>query len=186
MTRCITIFTMILICGSCLAKEPADTLDGPPFVSCHGWGIADGKTGELLFGDHADEPMKAASTAKIMCAYVVLELAKSDPEVMNEVVTFSKFAADTKGSTSTIREGEKLPVAELFYGLLLPSGNDAGNALAEHFNDRFKPLAPGDVDHDLQLPKTARSNFVAEMNRTAKRLGLKSATYRIPYGDGGG
>jgi D-alanyl-D-alanine carboxypeptidase (penicillin-binding protein 5/6) len=24
------------------------------------------------------------------------------------------------------------------------------------------------------------------MNRTAKRLGLKTATYRIPYGDGGG
>ena len=30
---------------------------------------------------------------------------------------------------------------ELFYGLLLPSGNDAAVALAEHFGGRMKPAA---------------------------------------------
>jgi D-alanyl-D-alanine carboxypeptidase (penicillin-binding protein 5/6) len=37
------------------------------------------------------------------------------------------------GTSANLREGDQLTVAELFYGLLLPSGNDAAYALAEYF-----------------------------------------------------
>src|SRR5699024_4380439 len=67
---------------------------------------------------------------------------------------------------------EKLPVKELLYGLLLPSGNDAAVALAEHFGPRLGKDAEGDG-----LPR-----FVAEMNRRAKELGLKEMAYKDPNG----
>jgi D-alanyl-D-alanine carboxypeptidase (penicillin-binding protein 5/6) len=173
----------ISINAPAFAKEPPDTLTGPPFVSARAWAVVDGKTGELLWGHDADKPAKAASTTKMMCAWTVLQLAKKDPKVLDETVTFSKLADDTGGSTSGIREGERISVRECLYGLLLPSGNDAGNALAEHFNDR---LPPPEVDEGEEKPAaTTRSNFIAEMNRHAKALGMTNTTYRIPYGDGG-
>ncbi|HYE20824.1 MAG TPA: serine hydrolase [Tepidisphaeraceae bacterium] len=169
-----------------LAKEPADLLDGPPVVSAKAWAIVDGKTGELLFGKDEDVPAKAASTAKMMNAWVVLRLAEQDPRVMDEVVTVSKVAGTTTGSTAGLKEGERVSVRECLYGLLLPSGNDAGNALAEHFNDRFRPLVAGELKIKLELPKSPRSNFIAEMNREAQRLGMTKTAYRSAFGDGAG
>lgn len=169
------------------ALDPPDVLDGPPFVSCHTWAIADGRTGELLWGQEADTPRKSASTTKMMCAYVVLELARIKPEVMDEIVTFSELADSTSGSTADVRAGESLPVHECLYGLLLPSGNDAGNALAEHFNDRFNPPQyPADT-RNPSTPEThpTRANFIAEMNRTAEKLGMANTFYRSSFGDGG-
>lgn len=176
-------------------KQPADAADGPPFVTCKGWAVGDGRTGELLWGGSAEVPLKAASTTKIMCAYVVLRLAAADPTVLDETVTYSKLADETGGSTSDVRAGERLAVRECLYGLLLPSGNDAGVALAEHFNARLAPpdpkaTAPGTPAATAPAatapaPNT-RTNFVAEMNRAAARLGLADTVYRIPFGDGGG
>src|SRR5688572_2469986 len=120
-------------------RLPADPLDGPPVVTARSWAVADGKTGELLWGHEAATPRKAASTAKMMCAYVVLRLADTDPKVLDETVTFTERADKTAGSTADIRVGESLPVRECLYGLLLPSGDDAGVALAEHFGSRPKP-----------------------------------------------
>jgi D-alanyl-D-alanine carboxypeptidase (penicillin-binding protein 5/6) len=158
----------------------------PPAVTARAWAVADGKTGRLLWGFNADEPRKAASTTKMMCAFVILELAQREPAVLDEVVTFSELADATSGSTSGIKAGESLPVRECLYGLLLPSGNDAGNALAEHFNARFAP--PDEAMLAAGLARTnlaTRVNFIAEMNRTARRLGLTRTIYRLPYGDGG-
>jgi D-alanyl-D-alanine carboxypeptidase (penicillin-binding protein 5/6) len=171
------------------AQEPAppDPLDGPPFVSCHTWAIADGQTGEILHGVEIDTPRKSASTTKMMCAFVVLELAAQHPEVLEEVVTFSTLADETAGSTADIHAGESLPVRECLYGLLLPSGNDAGNALAQHFNDRFEPPAYGPEAVNPVTVETHpdRAGFIAQMNRTAGRLGMQRTFYRSSFGDGG-
>ena len=161
-------------------KEPADRLDGPPIVTCKGWAIGDGKSGQLLWGCNASTPMKTASTTKIMCALVVLQLASADPRVLDETLTFSKLADSTRGSTADVRAGERLTVDACLYGLLLPSGNDMGVALAEHFNRRLAPPDQGNREAVLH----SRSNFIAEMNRAAKRLGLRETIYRSPFGDG--
>jgi D-alanyl-D-alanine carboxypeptidase (penicillin-binding protein 5/6) len=100
-----------------------------------------------------------------MTAWVVLRLASNDPTVLDEVVTFSERADKTTGSSAKLTAGEKLPVRELLYGLLLPSGNDASVALAEHFGPR--------LGHDEDPVKS----FVGEMNRQAKQLKLAETTY---------
>src|SRR5690606_1292888 len=53
------------------AENPA----APPAVTARSWAIADADSGKLLWSHLPDEPRKAASTTKMMAAYVVLELA---------------------------------------------------------------------------------------------------------------
>ena len=72
-----------------------------------------------------------------MTAYLVALLAEKDPKVLDEVITFSERADKTSGSTSDVKAGEEVPVGELMYGLMLPSGNDASVAFAEHFGERL-------------------------------------------------
>lgn len=157
-------------------KQPADAIDGPPFVSARAWAIAEGGTGRLLQGSEAERPLPIASTTKMMTALVVLREAAKDPEALDETVTFSENADRTPGSTSGVRAGESLPVRELLYGLLLPSGNDAAVALAEHFGGRL-PALDDDPDAKGPLPR-----FVAEMNRLAGILELKEAHFANPHG----
>ena len=92
------------------AGSLAEDLNAPPPVTAQAWAIADGRTGELLWGLNADEPRKAASTTKMMCAFVILELAAQQPAVLDEVVTFSQLADDTVGSTADINAGEQVSV----------------------------------------------------------------------------
>lgn len=153
---------------------PADKLDGPPFVSAKAWAIADGKTGKFLSGAHEAELRPMASTTKVMTAWVVLQLAQDDPKVLEETVVFSERAAKTTGSSARLRAGERLPVRELLYGLLLPSGNDAATALAEHFGPRLRPNDQANGDR--------AGPFIAEMNRRAKALNLAETTYLDPHG----
>src|SRR4029078_11163633 len=102
---------------------------------------------------------------------VILNLAEEQPKVLEEVVTFSERASRTAGSSCKMRAGEKLPVRELLYGLLVPSGNDAAIALAEHFGSRFDPPLRRNGEAD------PIARFVAEMNRAATRLKLEESRY---------
>jgi serine-type D-Ala-D-Ala carboxypeptidase (penicillin-binding protein 5/6) len=159
-----------------LPKQPADPLDGPPFITSRVWAIADGRTGSVLWGHREADAVEMASTTKIMTALVVVRLMAKDPAVRDERVTFSKRADRTVGSSSEVREGEYLPVHELLYGMLLPSGNDAAVAFAEHFGGRLKP--PSDTpDQADPLPR-----FIAEMNRVAEELGLHETHFANPNG----
>jgi D-alanyl-D-alanine carboxypeptidase (penicillin-binding protein 5/6) len=152
-------------------KRPPDSLDGPPFVTARSWVVADGKTGEPLWGAAEAEPREPASTTKVLTALVVFRIARENPQALDEMVAFSQRADRTGGSTTGLHAGERIPVRELLYGLLLPSGNDAGVALAEHFGGRLAPPAETPDETD-PYPR-----FVAEMNRVAAALGLKETRF---------
>ena len=161
-----------------LDRAPADPLEGPPFVTCRAWAVVDGKTGEVVGQHDAGKRLDFASTTKIMTAVVVLQLAEADPGVLDQEVVFSERADRTGGSSSKVQAGERLSVRELLYGLLLPSGNDASVALAEHFGQSFRP-AQGDSPERAADPLW---RFVAEMNRTASRLGMSETHYENTHG----
>jgi serine-type D-Ala-D-Ala carboxypeptidase (penicillin-binding protein 5/6) len=170
-----------------LETRPADPLAGPPFVTATAWAVADAKTGEILWSDRADRRLDMASTTKIMTALVVLTLAESDSTLLDDDVVFSRRADETPGSTSGLRAGERVPVRELLYGLLLPSGNDASMALAEHFGLRCAPpetieAGGGNGNSSAVADADPLDRFVAEMNRTAARLGLQDTRYANPHG----
>ncbi len=88
--------------------------------------ILDAKSGAVLFEKNRNIRLPMASTTKVMTALVVIE--NSNPD---DIITVSKKSASTEGSSIYLKEGEKISVIDLLYGMLLESGNDAANALAE-------------------------------------------------------
>jgi D-alanyl-D-alanine carboxypeptidase (penicillin-binding protein 5/6) len=157
---------------------------GPPYLSAKAWLLVDGESGAVLRAEGKDEPMKGASTTKMMTLSVVLDLVDADEGVLDEVLTASAFAAGTKGSRAGLKEGDRVRIGDALYGLMLPSGNDMANALAEHFSER---LAAPDGKSPEVLGRevyATRANFIAEMNRRAKRLGMENTVYTSALGDG--
>lgn len=143
-------------------------------IAAKAWAIVDGKTGKPLWGFHETEARPIASTTKIMTAWIILQRADKNPKWLDEEIRFSERAAATRGSSCRLKVGERLPIRELLYGLLLPSGNDAAVALAEHFGPRLQEGEPAKED--------AVKLFVAEMNRQAKSLKLAETKYLDPNG----
>lgn len=161
--------------------EPRDSLDGPPFVTASAWAVGDAETGAVLWGDRSDRQMEMASTTKIMTALVALQLARQHKGLLDETITFSKTADAIEGSSAGLRAGERITLRNLLYGLMLPSGNDAAQAIAESLGNRFAPAGSTGKN------KTSRragpvAHFVAQMNHTAETLGLKQTRFRNPHG----
>ena len=115
-------------------------------------------SGKILYGKEENEKRKMASTTKIMTAIVVLENTNLD-----DIVTISSKAAGTGGSRLGLHKDDKISVADLLYGLMLCSGNDAAVALAEHIS--------GSIE-----------NFAILMNQKACEIGLNSSHFVTPHG----
>lgn len=158
-----------------LPREPNDALVGLPFLTCKAWVITDASTGEVLWGENYNKAIDVASTTKIMTAYLVLKYADTDPQVLQEVITFSQRADATPGSTAGVRVDEKISVGELLYGLMLPSGNDASVAFAEFFGGRLSGKEDCSADESYDL-------FIGLMNAMAKQLGMNDSHYVNPHG----
>jgi D-alanyl-D-alanine carboxypeptidase (penicillin-binding protein 5/6) len=152
----------------------ADALEGRPFVSCKSWMIAEANSGRTIDSFESDKPLEIASTTKMMSALLVARWAVDHPESLDERLEFSTRADETPGSSTTVRKGESLTVLEALYGLMLPSGNDAATALAEHFGKRLAPAEKKDQD-PLQ-------SFIDAMNQEASRLEMKQTQFRNPHG----
>jgi D-alanyl-D-alanine carboxypeptidase (penicillin-binding protein 5/6) len=168
---------------SCAAFSPAqppksalEKLDGQPAVSARSWAILDGKTGKLLWGQDADKPLDPASTTKMMTALVIADVLATEAKALDETLTFSPRADATVGSSADLKAGEKIRVGDLLYGLLLPSGNDAATALAEHFGARTKSGKEAPKEQDPFV------SFVVEMNRKAIAMKLDRTKFANPHG----
>ena len=98
-----------------LEKKPSDDPFGPPQVTCTAWTIVDRGSSQSIASNKSEASMHIASTTKIMTAYLVLKRAVEQPQELDEILTFSKRADDTIGSTAGVRAGESLTVGELMY-----------------------------------------------------------------------
>jgi serine-type D-Ala-D-Ala carboxypeptidase (penicillin-binding protein 5/6) len=144
-----------------LGPESVDALvrsRSVPTVTAASALMIDLESGKTLFEKASTEARPPASTAKLMTALVVL-----DQVPLDEAVLVTAHAAGTGGSTMNLAAGEQLSVEELLYGLLIPSGNDAAVALAEH--------VAGSED-----------DFVAMMNARAQSMGLTSTRFVNVHG----
>lgn len=159
-------------------RAAADDLDGLPFVTCKAWAIADADTGEVLWDSKGCESLDIASTTKMMTAFLVIRYASEHPEVLDEIVRFSRRADETIGSTADIHAGEQIKVRDLLYGLLLPSGNDASVAFAEHFGARLAPKS----DEPAATRASPYDQFIAAMNAAATELGMTASRFENPNG----
>jgi len=93
----------------------------------------------FIYAKNPDKKILPASTTKIMTCILALEHC----EDLEQLVTVPDSATRLK-STHTLmglKKGEVLPMRELLYGLMLPSGNDAAIAIACHISGSVEAFA---------------------------------------------
>ena len=90
---------------------------------------------------------------------------------MDEKITVSNAAATVGNSTAGLLEGDELTAEQALRGLMIPSGNDAAIALAEHVGKKIDPKT-----------KDAVATFVKAMNERAKKLGCTGTVFENPHG----
>jgi len=152
-----------------------------PVVSASAWTIYDANTGDRLWEKNGDDQKEMASLTKIMTCYLsYLLLQKYDEDPHTLVFTVNKVCAIINGTHAGLREGDQVSVNDLCYGLMLPSGNDAALTLAYGFGNiivrkKKKKVVEG-------APVSPVKEFVKEMNKLAKKFGLKNTYYANPHG----
>ncbi len=182
-TRHLFVFLLLGITPYLQANPQAETelsLIDPPMVTARSWAIGDASTGEVLWEHAANERREIASITKVMTAIVALE-AESDS--LAQIVTISAAADQTGGTTAGLEKFTRLTVNELLYGMLLPSGNDAAVALAEHFGRR---MPQGELPAGFPKPgqQDSEHRFLAKMNIRARELGLTDTQFVDVHGMG--
>jgi len=143
---------LLAVLASLLLAVPAGAVEG------RSWAVIDARTGDVLTSHAGNEKLPIASTTKLMTAYVAMKELPLD-----EIVRAEPYPAELGESLMGLREGERVSVRDLLYGLILLSGNDAAHTLAV--------AAAG-----------SEERFVAQMNRYAAALGLSHTHYANPIG----
>jgi len=128
-----------------------------PEVSARASLIYDLTTNRVMFAKNAKEKLPMASITKIMTAIIALENKKKDDKYF---VTHKDLVGE---NSMGLTAGEVLSLRELLYGLMLRSGNDAAETLANNF--------PG-----------GRTKFIETMNNKVKALGLSDTNFTNPTG----
>lgn len=120
--------------------------------------VMDCVSGRLLLDKKSGEKSLIASTTKIMTALLICERCN----VLDQMV-IPKQAVGIEGSSMYLKEGERLTLQELLYGLMLSSGNDAAVALALYCS--------GSIEEFANL-----------MNDKARSLGMTGSHFENPNG----
>ncbi|MEG0371557.1 MAG: D-alanyl-D-alanine carboxypeptidase family protein, partial [Clostridium sp.] len=139
-----------------IAKETKIT---PPKINSHAGVVIDQYSGRVLYGKNNTKILPMASTTKIITAIVAIENAS-----LTDQVTISRKAATVNGSTVGLKEGEKISLEELIYGLMMKSGNDAAIAISEH-------VGRGNIE-----------SFITLMNQKVIEIGLFDTHFITPHG----
>ncbi len=116
-------------------------------------------TGQVLWQRNPFKRTRIASLTKMMTSLLTVESAPPSAHVL-----VTRQAVNSAGSkVGVLPLGKHVRVESMLYGLLLPSGNDAAMALAQH------------------VAGTA-GRFVKDMNAKAAALGMGCTRYASPSG----
>lgn len=149
----ILIFIALMNCIPVFAWTPDEGLKSSSVI------LMDTMRGQILYEQNSDSLYSPSIMCKLMTALVTIEKTNLDT-----MVTISKNAVKSSGSTLNLVVGNQYSVSDLLYGVMLSQGNDAATALAEYVGD-------GDVYKFVQL-----------MNEKAKELDLDETYFVNPTG----
>ena len=130
----------------------------PPRIRAKAWVVVDLDSGRLLGKHHARAHLPQASTLKLLTAVTAMRTVPKD--VRHRV---TRFEAGQICSCAGLRRGARYGRTTMMAGMLLPSGNDAAEALAG-------------------AHPRGRHAFYRAMNRNAERLGATDTVARNASG----
>ena len=145
-----------LVAASAMAAPQFDTPAPVAFME-------DLSSGAVLFARDADRRMPPASMAKMMTVYVAFDMLKKgelklDQQFTVRPETWRRWHGPQAGSTMFLSANENVSVANLLYGIVTLSGNDACVVLAEGISG-------------------SEQAFTERMNRAAKEIGLTNSHF---------
>ena len=158
MRRALAAAVVLLALALPVQAASADAQPAEPQIEAASWYLV-GDEGSVLARSDAGRERAIASITKLMTALVALERAE-----LTEVVRVPPRVASAGESSASLRAGEELSVADLVRAMLIPSGNDAADALALH-------IGGGSADR-----------FVDLMNAKAVELGLSDTNFENSHG----
>lgn len=127
-------------------------------TNAHSAILIDTDSHRVLYAKDTHYVQSVASISKIMTAVVAIENAN-----LQKTVTVGDEILKAYGSGIYVKQGEKIKLEDLVYGLMLRSGNDAALVIAK--------AVAGDTE-----------KFVDLMNKKAKELGMNDTTFNNPSG----
>ncbi|USG63569.1 D-alanyl-D-alanine carboxypeptidase [Brevibacillus ruminantium] len=152
----LVVFLFFLLMAPIAGK--VDAAPSVPGISAEAAALIDVASGRILYSKNGTKKMRIASLTKTMTAIVAIENGR-----MDDIVSVPKEAVGVEGSSIYLKNGEKLTLEELLYGLMLRSGNDAAVTVANHVGGSV----PG---------------FVYLMNEKAAMLGMSQTNFTNPHG----
>ena len=150
----VSLFLAVFLTASSITCHAA-----APNTSAASFVLMEAESGRVIASGNELQERSIASTTKIMTCLVALEHS-----TLEEQVTVAR-AHLREGSSMYLAEGETLTMEELLYGLMLPSGNDAAECIADYCGG-----------------KGGSRQFVAWMNEKAKALGMEHTSFANPSG----
>ena len=120
-------------------------------------------SGIVVYAKNAENTVYPASLTKIMTCMVAIQYAEKD---LDKMVTVSETALEgiaEAGGEVRLQAGERLPLRDLLYFLMVSSTNEAGNVIGEY--------VAGDIP-----------SFVSLMNKTAQALGCTGTHFANTHG----
>lgn len=154
----IIVIIFLLISSSAAEAQNARRGGSEPYVTADAAILIDAQTGQVLYEKNAHQRRDPASTTKIMTALLAFEYGR-----LNDEVVISRRAALTPGSSMHLRTGERYRLGDLLTGLMMASGNDAAEAIAEHIAG-------------------SGGDFAILMTARAREMGLRETRFRNPHG----
>ena len=156
MKKILLLFFSLLLMNTCFAATP--NFD----VYCNSAILIDARTGNVLYEKNSNQKAYPASTTKILTAYIALtQIGDTNTEIIPSRNAI--MSVPVGSSLAYFSENEKLTLEQVLFGLLLPSGNDAANIIAETVSG-------------------SSSNFAELMNVTAEKLGATNSHFVNPSG----
>lgn len=126
----------------------------------------------VLYAQNEDEQREPASTTKLATALLLVRHVDD----LSQTVTIEPRDINGEGeSTMALQPGDIVTYQDLLYGLLLPSGNDAANAVARSVGGILLQ-AEGEAGSDPV------QRFVDEMNALAAELRMEQTRFLNPTG----
>ena len=128
--------------------------------------LVDDDTGEVLYDQDSHAKVYPASITKVMTSLLMLESIAKGEHKLDETITVGDqvdYGIGEGGSTAGIKAGEQLTIHDLLAAALIPSANEACNAMAQ--------IIAGDVP-----------SFVDLMDQRAKELGMEDTHFANPHG----
>jgi D-alanyl-D-alanine carboxypeptidase len=122
--------------------------------------VMDGASGEILYELNAHTRVPPASTTKIMTSLVAIENGKPGDVVVAE---YDPRKLDPDSTLMGVYRGDEVTLEDLLYGVMLPSGNEASVAVANHISGSTK-------------------DFANLMNKRAAELGMLNSNFVNPHG----